>query len=400
MKHMKAVIGAGFGDEGKGFITYGESRWAQGKVLNVLYNGGVQRGHTAGGHVFHCFGSGLFAGADTYCDKRFMINPIGWLQERDDLRCEHLGPGFDGKIYVHSRCRVTTPFDMLLNQLLETARGNARHGSCGMGIWETARRHDGFPLYAYELAEGDLYDKLRSIERDYFRQVCRIYMLNAPKYVDIDPFMQATAEMLKHMELITVPGGLMRQYDTVIFEGGQGLLLDEDNVEYYPNVTASSTGSKYIAKYFDDAESYLDADEVEREVIYVTRSYATRHGAGRFEDECDKAKINPSMVDHTNVTNEWQGALRYGRLNLELMQGHISKDLRYHTRKPKTSLAVTQLNLTDGKIVDRAGRFKPQMIKYVIDSIDEVQEHYHDGLYWVRKHQGIERLREISEMLG
>ena len=399
MKHMKAVIGAGFGDEGKGFITYGESRWAQGKVLNVLYNGGVQRGHTAGGHVFHCFGSGLFAGADTYCDREFMINPIGWLQERDQLRLEHMGAGFDGALFVHKGCRVTTPYDMILNQLIEIKRGNERHGSCGMGIWETARRSVKFPLYAWHLEEEDLYNTLRQIEEMYFRPECEKYGVDAPQYINIDPFMQAAAEMVKQIKWVTHSGAIMREYDTVIFEGGQGLMLSEDNVYMHPHVTASYPGLKHIAKYFDDAECYMDADEVECDVIYVTRSYATRHGAGRFYGECTKEEINPNMVDHTNQTNEWQGALRYGRIDAVEMGKQIEMDLKWLSiGKPYVSLAVTQLNLTNGMVATMDGDYPPQHLEF--EDIDEVQRHYYDDLYWVRKHQGVKRLREISEMLG
>ena len=399
MKHMKAVIGAGYGDEGKGFITYGESRWAQGKVLNVLYNGGVQRGHTAGGHVFHCFGSGLFAGADTYCDRAFMINPIGWLQERDQLRLERLGLEFDGALFVNMACRVTTPFDMVLNQLVETKRGDARHGSCGMGIWETVQRHYKIPLYAWQLGEPELYEKMRQIEKLYFRPACEKYGVKIPDYIDIDPFMQAAAEMAKSMKLVAVVGELMRKYDTVIFEGGQGLMLSEDNTYLHPHVTASCPGLKNIAKYFDDAEFYMDEDEVERDVIYVTRSYATRHGAGRFDGECAKEEINPNMVDHTNQTNEWQGALRYGKLDAVEMGMQIHMDLNWLSScRPYVSLAVTQLNLTNGMVVTMDGDYPPQHLEF--EDIDEVQKHYYDDLYWVCKHQGVKRLREISEMLG
>ena len=51
---------------------------------------------------------------------------------------------------------------------------------------------------------------------------------------------------------------------------------------------------------------------------YVTRTYATRHGAGRFDTECAKKDINPKMYDETNVFNPWQDTLRYGTLDSKL----------------------------------------------------------------------------------
>ena len=69
MKNIKVVIGANFGDEGKGLMTdYFASK--SNKSLVVRFNGGGQAGHTVTTkdgrrHVFHHFGSGIFAGADT-----------------------------------------------------------------------------------------------------------------------------------------------------------------------------------------------------------------------------------------------------------------------------------------------------------------------------------------------
>lgn len=399
MKRMVAVIGAGYGDEGKGFITSGESRWSDGKVLNVLYNGGVQRGHTVLDHVFHCFGSGTFAGADTYYDQKFLVNPIGWLQERDELRRNRYGEKWAGHIFVHENCRVTTPYDMILNQLIESDRGEDRHGSCGLGIWETTRRHEKIPVFARDLFNPNtLYEKLKKIE-SYFRKECKRLKLDAPKYVDVTPFMMAADTMSKAITMVAFSGNLMKKYDVVIFEGGQGLMLDEENLFEQPNVTASSPGLKYIAKYFEDAEVYMDTSSVEREVIYVTRSYATRHGAGRFKTECDKAEINPYMEDHTNKENEWQGPLRYGRIDASYMSMHISMDLKWlDNANPRVSLAVTQLNLTDGMVVTSYGTYPPEHLKF--HGINEVQKHYYNDLYWVKKHRVLDRMKEIEEVLG
>ena len=51
------------------------------------------------------------------------------------------------------------------------------------------------------------------------------------------------------------------------------------------------------------------------EVCYVSRTYMTRHGVGRFDTECDKALINKNMIDMTNVPNPFQDVLRYGTLD-------------------------------------------------------------------------------------
>ena len=79
---IKIVVGANFGDEGKGLMTdyfCRQSALRGEKCLVVLHNGGAQRGHTVvtpeeHRHVFHHFGSGTFAGADTYLSGDFIVS--------------------------------------------------------------------------------------------------------------------------------------------------------------------------------------------------------------------------------------------------------------------------------------------------------------------------------------
>ena len=86
---IKAVIGANFGDEGKGLTTnyFAEQFNNQNKkCIVVCTNGGAQRGHTVclpSGlrHVFHHFGSGTFQNADTLFPYEFIINPMQFKKE-------------------------------------------------------------------------------------------------------------------------------------------------------------------------------------------------------------------------------------------------------------------------------------------------------------------------------
>ena len=111
--NVRVVTGANAGDEGKGMTAYFLAKEAisrNEKVLSVLYNGGVQRGHTANGQVVHCTGTGDLAGGTTYYDERFVVDPIAlWLTET--------------KVYIHPMCRIVVPSDVLRNRAKETARG-------------------------------------------------------------------------------------------------------------------------------------------------------------------------------------------------------------------------------------------------------------------------------------
>ena len=82
-----AVIGGGYGDEGKGLVT---GFWAQNlrNPLVIRFNGGAQAGHSrelkdGRRHIFSHFGSGTFEGAPTFLSKYFVINPIQFRREHE-----------------------------------------------------------------------------------------------------------------------------------------------------------------------------------------------------------------------------------------------------------------------------------------------------------------------------
>ena len=135
---------------------------------------------------------------------------------------------------------------------------------------------------------------------------------------------------------------LWQQYDNVVFENGQGLLLDQRHVQYYDNTTPSNTG---IANPHIIIEKYLPNADVE--VCYVTRTYMTKHGAGDFECECDKSEINAHIEDKTNITNPYQGTIRYGRLDVDGLVERIKEDIG--SIDYNVSLAVTHINEFENK---------------------------------------------------
>ncbi len=140
MADFKIIIGANYGDEGKGLASRYFTLNSKGECLTVLFNGSCQRGHTVDlpdgtRYVFHHFGCGTFDGADTYFDENFMINPLVFMEEYQEIFIE--------KIYCHPQCRVVTPYDIILNRIVEDSRGEKhKHGSCGLGVWETCVRYN------------------------------------------------------------------------------------------------------------------------------------------------------------------------------------------------------------------------------------------------------------------
>lgn len=352
---IKVVIGANFGDEGKGLMTdyfCHQSTLRGEKTLVVLHNGGAQRGHTVvtldgNRHVFHHFGSGTLVGADTYLSEEFVLNPMIFRQEWEELESMKAIP----KVYVNHTCRITTPFDMILNQIIEESRDNARHGSCGMGIHETMIRDVcNYPIEMW-------FDSSDEAKRYYLKEI-RNYLSerlldfginkipdNWKEIVNSDLLIENFISELNFMgRNISIRfDRFIEYYDCVAFENGQGLLLDQNNTAYYPHLTPSNTGIKNSLKIIAEMRCKPDI-----EVCYVTRTYLTRHGAGRLDGECDKQEINPDMQDLTNVPNPHQGTLRYAKLVEKSLEERILKDFE-PARKygAKLSLAITHENEYD-----------------------------------------------------
>ena len=352
MANIKIVIGSNFGDEGKGLMTdyfCCEAFKKNESCLVVLSNGGAQRGHTVvtptnTRHVFHHFGSGSLIGANTYIPKKFIVNPMIFRQEYEELK----SLGCEPKVYVNKDCIFTTPFEMILNQIIEESRGKNKHGSCGMGIWETVVRDkyshktldyfiNGSTLEEYLLFLRDGYVPYR------LKRMSVIVSEDWQKIIDgeflIDNYISDFRFFIEHVTF--VDDVVMDYYDNIIFENGQGLLLDQDIIGYGKNTTPSKTGVWNPLMMIRDYKSDI-------EICYVTRSYLTRHGAGRFDEECDVNEINPNIYDKTNIYNIHQDNIRYGKMNVSKLLERIFKDALVGG-KYKVSLAVTHLNETDGK---------------------------------------------------
>ncbi|HAE45362.1 MAG TPA: hypothetical protein DCG37_07205 [Lachnospiraceae bacterium] len=331
---VKVVIGANAGDEGKGNIT---SRFAAGHdTIGVLTNGGPQRGHTVvyGGrrHVFSHFSSGTFTGASTYFGPDFMVNPMQFVREYEEL--SEAGVTMP-PVYIDPRCRFTTPFDMMLNQAAHEAAGT--HHTCGMGIWETYVRYrdagkngPAVPvgvflemtynqklLYLLKIREQAVIRMRESYPKDFCTK-WKVIMESPylPEHFIADTlFMCETAGRICRNEILLTAGH-------IVMENGQGLLLDWSDDEILAKYsTPSRTGAEAALGLIED--TFVNA---EVEMCYVTRTYLTRHGDGPLHGECHPDAITPRICERTNVTNPFQGSFRYGKMDVESLSGRINRD--------------------------------------------------------------------------
>lgn len=298
-----AVIGAGYGDEGKGLFTdYLAHRNPDHTVVRA--NGGCQAGHTVqtpegARHVFSHFGSGSLAGNHTHLSRYFVVNPIGFRREHSTLGSP--------RISVSPHALVSIPQDMLVNQIKEEARGGARHGSCGWGIHETMVR-------PCKLTVGDLICR-EDEELFYILDHCRSY---APRDCLDDRLWDKNIQrswisdlryFLDNVDIIDDS----KVDVNLIFEGAQGLGLDQDGDDF-PHVTHSKTGTPNIMEYLNGIV----------DVYYISRCYTSRHGAGPLDQEGNLVGV--SVVDPTNQPNPWQGTMRYAPLDLDVLRRRILYD--------------------------------------------------------------------------
>jgi adenylosuccinate synthase len=326
---VDVVIGANYGDEGKGLVTEFLCLSRPGAVV-ALANGGCQRGHTVtdrafGRHVFHHFGSGTFRGAPTCFCRDYLLNPMQFVKEYTELEKAGARP----VSYREAGCRFQLPVDVYLNRLIEKSRGAGRHGSVGCGIWESVKRlRSGGWLTFSEFAALGFGAKL-----DYVRQSQRRALDARLAETGLSPDAEAgvflSDGMVRHfVQDCEFTAAACRQAESVfgirgaervVFEQGQGLALDQlygkDDVDH---TTPSYTGLAGVAEYLKE-KGYSGGVAAD----YVTRSYTTRHGAGPFPEEDPSI----SFPDETNMPNDWQGAMRFGEFRGLDTAKRIGRDL-------------------------------------------------------------------------
>lgn len=316
------VIGSNFGDEGKGLMTDYLTR-KTGADTVCRFNGGGQAGHTVvSGNKRHVFGhiaSGTFAGADTLLGRQFIVNPLVLAKE--------LVMFPNAQISASADAIVTTIFDMMINAEVERARGNERHGSCGLGINETVTRSEapGMTITLGQLKEASTWMVAKGLQ--YIAQKWvpkRLAELGIT--ISADSMLStlcSQTDFTRDAQALKDGANRIDIYDyaaaspNVVFEGAQGLALDEF-LGVFPHVTRSMTGLPNAI-----AEAAAMGIKVVRPV-YVTRAYTTRHGRGPLNGE---GLLSLQVEDTTNTPNEFQEKLRFAPLDVHGMARLIKADL-------------------------------------------------------------------------
>jgi len=364
MSNAKIVVGSIWGDEGKGITTDFLSK--KPNTMVVRFSGGQQAGHNVKingiSHVHSNFGSGTLRGVPSFFSHYCTIYPVTMYREAMELYDKVDTMEF----YTHPLANVTTPADVAYNRLTAP---QTNHGTCGIGVGATMKRNLESPhkIYAVDLLHIEsLKQKVESVYQ-YYRTLIGQQYPTLKKFKEL--FEEESSYFWKYVDKIEFniqPYEFLNNYENIVFEGSQGILLDMDH-GIFPYVTYGNTTSKNAIQIARD----LGIEDIE--IYYVTRCYQTRHGVGWMSNEGEIKLINNE--DEINKFNEWQKDFRIGEIDYNLLNQAYSIDNIYSTNIPK-NLVVTCLDQRENFEFDY-GKLTPDFYKifnsYSPDSKDFIE---------------------------
>ena len=277
------VIGAQWGDEGKGKIVDWLTEQASGVVR---FNGGHNAGHTlvinGKKTILRLIPSGIMHATSTcYIGNGVVFSPEAFFREVDELNAIGV-PNVEKRLRVSANAALIMPYHVALDHAREAAAGDKKIGTTGRGIG---------PAYEDKIARrtlrvADLFDKERFVEQ--VRSVLKYHNFVLENYLGAKPLdadevidhMLSYAERLRPM-VCDVSAELHQQCaegKQFLFEGAQGSMLDIDHGTY-PYVTSSNTVAGSACAGAGVGPHMLNY------VLGITKAYCTRVGEGPFPTE-------------------------------------------------------------------------------------------------------------------
>jgi adenylosuccinate synthase len=326
------IVDLGFGDSGKGTMVDYLVRRREADLV-IRFNGGPQAGHNVvlpdgRHHTFAQFGSGSFVpGVKSLLSRFMLIEPYAMLNEAAHLNSIGVADVM-ARTFIDERCLVITPPHQIANRIRERARGEHAHGTCGMGFGECTAdslSHPELDLRAAYLSDRKLArPKLQAAFAFKREDLAHLRSFAAPDELKLleDPTWIETAldvygEVASRAKIVPADTAneMIRESTCSVFEGAQGVLLDE-RFGFHPHTTWSKTT-------FTNADELLAEcrADVESERIGVMRTYMTRHGAGPFASF--PAEVQNQLIERHNKDDGWQGNFRRGELDFPLLRHAI-----------------------------------------------------------------------------
>jgi adenylosuccinate synthase len=337
------VLGLGFGDCGKGRFVDALTRRGQAHTV-VRFSGGAQAGHNvviaaeagsmARHHTFSQFSSGtLVPGVRTLLLDPMVVHPTALLVEAEALGSIGVNDALS-RLKIDARCRVITPYHQAAGRLRELLRGAEAHGTCGVGVGETVRHSLGYPEQALRYADLSQVsaahgrariDRLQAIRETLLEEFSRLCQADCPEGLT-EEFQILQDETLAGKWLNSARAlarqcppvfaeeirAQLVQPGCVVFEGAQGLLLDEWR-GFHPHTTWSSTTVGAVERV---AARFGVTAPIKH--YGVLRSFLTRHGAGPLPTHDES--LDDKLPEPHNHADGWQGCFRRGHPDVVLLR--------------------------------------------------------------------------------
>jgi len=385
-----AVVGAQWGDEGKGKVV---DYLASSFDYIARYAGGHNAGHTVifDSHrfVLQLIPSGILrAGKKAVIGPGTVVDPAALVNEVENLRKS--GIEVRGRLFLSDRAHLIFPYHREMDKAAEAALGAAAIGTTSRGIG---------PAYEDKMARrgirvGELLDAERFRER-LERVIGEKDAISRASYghpLETAGLFDQYLELAAHIRgLVTDTAVLLNEAldrgESALFEGAQGTMLDIDHGTY-PYVTSSNATSGGVATGLGVAPRRLTG------VVGVTKAYTTRVGSGPFPTEM----ADSAAQDLRQRGNEF-GAVtgrprRCGWLDLVVLRYAIMLS-------GIDSLVVTKLDVFDSQSeikVCTGYRYKGQRLASVpadVDALAQVEPEYQTLPGWQKPTPGIRDVKDL-----
>ena len=278
---VKAVVGANWGDEGKGKIT---DMLAEKADYIVRFQGGANAGHTIvnkyGKFALHTLPSGIFYEHTTSIIGNGVALDIPILCKEIQSIVEKGVPM--PKILVSNRAQIVMPYHVLFDQYEEERLGKKSFGSTKSGIAPFySDKYAKIGIQVSELFDEErLYEKMQGILEK--KNVMLEYLYHKPA-LNVDELMETLREYREMIapyvaDTSVVLGNAIKENKTILLEGQLGTLKDPDH-GIYPMVTSSSTLAAYGA-----IGAGIPPYEI-KQIVTVCKAYSSAVGAGAFVSE-------------------------------------------------------------------------------------------------------------------
>lgn len=291
---VTAIVGANWGDEGKGKITDAK---AAGSDVVVRFQGGCNAGHTIinnyGKFALHQLPSGVFySNITNIIGNGVALSPEKFIEELESIK-ERGVP--QPKILVSDRAQIVMPYHIQLDSFEEARLSSHSFGSTRSGI--APFYSDKFAKIGFQVSElfGDENELKEKISRIVtLKNVYYEYLYHQPKLTEkgifdilmkykkmLEPYVADTFDFLHNA---------VKEGKNILLEGQLGALKDTD-FGIYPMVTSSNTIAGYGA-----VGAGIPPYEI-KNIIAVVKAYSSAVGAGEFVseifgDEADKLRHN------------------------------------------------------------------------------------------------------------